>query len=198
MLPYGLVIGFDGCFALFVVLGADIIRIGSERHLAVDDDACTICALDDDVGTQVLALFVLDIVLYEVLFTLAQSAVVQDIGQYLFAPVALHFAAILEGIGKRLGGLVSCLVVLDDGANALCQRSGVLVATLLAFGNEFAQQIQFAFERVNHLLHVFGIGFLELLGARLHFLLKLRAHTLACELQFGLKHLSLCFCVLLV
>ena len=45
--------------------------VGGERHFAVDDDACAVGTFDDDVGTQVLALFILDIVLHKVLFAFA-------------------------------------------------------------------------------------------------------------------------------
>ena len=142
-------------FHLFAVLCAGIVEIGGEAHLAVNDDAAFAGAVHNDIGAVVGAFFVLYVLLHFELYARSESAVFQNAGKELLAPIALHLAVALQRLCQVGGVALHLLGVPEqpfDGlvhACLLCRGlfSGLIDALLhflqvLAYGGD---QMGYAF-----------------------------------------------------
>ena len=109
VLLHGVVVHAHGCSALLFVFGTQRIGVCGKGDLRIDDDTFAVRTSNHHVGAQFVAFVALETLLAVVFSTFAQPAVAQYLRQHLLAPVSVHFAAILQRVGK-IGRLLADLL----------------------------------------------------------------------------------------
>ena len=92
-------------------------HVSRQRNLRVDDDPLALGQLQDHVGTQVVALLVLQVVLRLVVDALGQMRTVENRLEKHLAPVALHFRVAFQRAGQVVGLLGHAQVRLAEPTN---------------------------------------------------------------------------------
>ena len=80
-----------------------VIDIGRERYLRVDDDLLLLRKAQDDIGAEVVALRIFEVVLGEVVYPLDERRTIENRLEHRLAPVALHLRITTQGIREVCG-----------------------------------------------------------------------------------------------
>ena len=139
-----------------LVLGVDVIHIGGQRHLGVDDHLAAFVQVQDDIRPHDAAVLVphrlpvdaADNRLRIEVDALCKALRCQQLFQDGFTPVSLHFAAVLECGSKLFGALAGGVAMLHKALDAFTHLSIALrlllitlLHRLLEFGDILLQRI---------------------------------------------------------
>ena len=161
-------VAFLGLFACRIVCRPHIVLVGSERHLRVNNDACSVGAVHHHIGAQFAASLVLKTFLWLKLYAFSQTAVPQYIVQHLLAPVAMHFSLVFERLSQVVRFLSHLLRLLHHSLKCALERRGILVIPLFGFLEQRRHLLHILPKRSHQFFDMVGIGFLQFFGTLFH------------------------------